>query len=224
MHSHEGPSGKPRQATPDPPQVARKAEGNRLGALVGSSLVALEDPRAPRDPDHPKEMNLVQVLARQRQLQLFCTNVYFVRITARGNMWPIVDKPPGNKTTYPWGHKFEVDQSVEDSALAATMLSGAVSNSLMGVPAGCNCECDTECGCDYCIPKEIVAAPAESRDWIGLLIRVVPKILSRNVSCQMTLDIILVARSVCSQQMGRVHPPNKVRYLFHAWERPSVHI
>ena len=75
-----------------------------------------------------------------------------------GNMWPIVDKPPGNKTTYPWGRNFEVDQSsIEDSALAAAMLAGAVNNSNKGVAARCNYDCDTEFGCDHCIPKGIVA-------------------------------------------------------------------
>ena len=65
------------------------------------------------------------------------------------------------------GNKFEVDQdSIDDSALSATMLSGAVANSLKGITAKCNYECDTEFGCDYCIPKGIVAAPAESRDMI----------------------------------------------------------
>ena len=78
-------------------------------------------------------------------------------------MWPIIDKPAGNLTA--WGHKFEVDQSsAQDSALAATMLAGAVNNSMRGIPASCNYECDTEFGCDYCIPKEIVATPAESRE------------------------------------------------------------
>ena len=89
------------------------------------------------------------------------------RIAARGNMWPIIDKPPGNKTTYPWGHKFEVDQgSIEDSALAAAMLAGAVNNSNKGTLSRCNNECDTEFGCDHCIPKGIVATPAESREMV----------------------------------------------------------
>ena len=65
------------------------------------------------------------------------------------------------------GHKFDVDQqAVSDCALSATMLSGAVENSLKGITTKCNYECDTEFGCDYCIPKGIVAAPAESREKI----------------------------------------------------------
>ena len=66
-----------------------------------------------------------------------------------GNMWPIVNGEPKNRTTYPWGHKFEVDQqAVSDCALSATMLSGAVENSLKGIPAKCSYECDTEFGCE----------------------------------------------------------------------------
>ena len=83
------------------------------------------------------------------------------RIAARGNMWPIINGEPKNRTVYPWGHKFDIDQqAVSDCALSATMLSGAVENSL----PKCNYECDTEFGCDYCIPKGIVAAPAESSE------------------------------------------------------------
>lgn len=47
------------------------------------------------------------------------------------------------------------------------MLAGAVNNSMKGIPASCNYECDTEFGCDHCIPKEIVATPAESRKLAG---------------------------------------------------------
>ena len=97
----------------------------------------------------------------------FSDEVDVHRIAARGNMWPIVSGEPKNRTTYPWGHKFDVDQQiVDDSALSATMLSGAVENSLKGITAKCNYECDTEFGCDYCIPKGIVAAPAESREMV----------------------------------------------------------
>eukprot|EP00435_Cladocopium_sp_Y103_P004459 s2071_g1.t1 len=60
----------------------------------------------------------------------------------------------------------ETEEAEEDSALSATMLAGAVTNSLKGIPAVCNYECDTEFGCDYCIPKGIVAAPAESREMV----------------------------------------------------------
>jgi hypothetical protein len=127
----------------------------------------------------------------------FSDEVDVHRIAARGNMWPIINGEPKNRTTYPWGHKFDIDQqAVSDCALSATMLSGAVENSLKGIPAKCNYECDTEFGCDYCIPKGIVAAPAESREMIkvpltcssiGLPTRAVPKILFLKGNCLMTM-------------------------------------
>ena len=46
------------------------------------------------------------------------------------------------------------------------MLSGAAENPLKGIPAKCNYGCDTEFGCDYCIPKGIVAVPAEPRELV----------------------------------------------------------
>ena len=122
MKDHQESRGKPRQIH----LKWQEAEGNRLRALVGSSFVALEDPRAPGDPDHPKEVNLVQVLARKTTpaavclvasmlasvasgipimpTKVFCpsTGIRFAdeadvyRIAACGNMWPIVDKPPRN--------------------------------------------------------------------------------------------------------------------------------
>lgn len=99
----------------------------------------------------------------------FSDEVDVHRIAARGNMWPIISNEPKNRTTYPWGYHFDFDvdqQLVSDSALSATMLSGAVKNSLKGIPAKRNYDCDTEFGCDYCIPKGIVAAPTESREMI----------------------------------------------------------
>ena len=54
----------------------------------------------------------------------------------------------------------------EDSILSATMLAGAVKNSLMNKDCKCNYECDTMFGCDHCIPKGIVAMPAKSEEYV----------------------------------------------------------
>eukprot|EP00435_Cladocopium_sp_Y103_P003005 s701_g1.t1 len=64
----------------------------------------------------------------------------------------------------------------------ARNLSGAVTNSLKGIPAVCSYECDTEFGCDYCIPKGIVAAPAESREMDPYFVKPDGKIIPLTVN------------------------------------------
>ena len=56
--------------------------------------------------------------------------------------------------------------AIEDAVLQASMLAGAVRNELGGVEVGCKCCFDTEFGCDDCIPKNLVAMPAERRDLV----------------------------------------------------------
>ena len=59
-------------------------------------------------------------------------------------------------------YKTFTDSSVlEDSILSARMLSGAVSSELKGVHSKCQYLCDSDIGCDDCIPKELVAMPAQ---------------------------------------------------------------
>ena len=46
------------------------------------------------------------------------------------------------------------------------MLAGAVKSELGGIKVGCGYCCDTEFGCNNCIPKDLVATPAEKRSLI----------------------------------------------------------
>ena len=67
---------------------------------------------------------------------------------------PIGNKCTHCKTTFPWGHPFEIDEmAVNDAALVGTMLAGSVSNCLRGMKRKCAYLCDTDFGCDECIPK-----------------------------------------------------------------------
>ena len=195
--SHNGPAGKPRQATPARSNSSGKKGGKKTSRSPGrKSSRSPGKPKSPRNSRSPKgnknssssgkatpaavclvasmlasvasgfAVDPAKVCCPSIGIR-FSNEVDVHRIAARGNMWPIVNGEPKNRTTYPWGDKFEVDQqAVSDCALSATMLSGAVENSLKGIPAKCSYECDTEFGCDYCIPKGIVAAPAESREMI----------------------------------------------------------
>ena len=73
-------------------------------------------------------------------------------------MRPIGNKCTRGKTTFPWGHPFEVgEMAVNDAALVGTMLAGSVSDCLRGMKCGCAYLCDTDFGCDECIPKGITA-------------------------------------------------------------------
>ena len=78
--------------------------------------------------------------------------------------WSTEDVPSGNA------------QSTKDALMAARMLRASVRSSLDGVPAKCNFCCDTEFGCDHCIPKGLrVTCPAKPdaalcshpMEWIG---------------------------------------------------------
>ncbi|CAE7251810.1 unnamed protein product, partial [Symbiodinium natans] len=78
--------------------------------------------------------------------------------------WSTEDVPSGNA------------QSTRDALMAARMLRASVRSSLDGVPAKCNFCCDTEFGCDHCIPKGLrVTCPAKPdaalcshpMEWIG---------------------------------------------------------
>ena len=97
----------------------------------------------------------------------FSKNVVSYEVEAEGNLWPIGKTPRTRRTTYPVDYKFTFDPSAaEDAALQARMLAGAVGNELKGVRVECKYCCDTEFGCDCCIPKNLVAMPAERRDLV----------------------------------------------------------
>ena len=98
------------------------------------------------------------------QPRVFCPSIRFddspdvSLVKARGNLRPIGNSVTRGKVTFPWGHKFDVDQlAVSDAALTGTMLAGSVSNCLQGVECKCAYLCDTDFGCKECIPKGIKA-------------------------------------------------------------------
>ena len=68
------------------------------------------------------------------------------------------------------------NQSTRDALMAARMLRATVKDSLEDKPSRCNYCCDTEFGCNYCIPKGLrVSCPAKVQlssesppiEWIG---------------------------------------------------------
>ena len=88
-------------------------------------------------------------------------------VKAEGELWPIGKKPKTHRKTYPVNHKFTFDPSyAQDAVLQASMLAGAVKSELGGIKVECGYCCDTEFGCDECIPKDLVASPAEKRSLI----------------------------------------------------------
>ena len=107
---------------------------------------------------------------RLPQPSIVCPSIRFkdrpdvAEIEARGNLRPIGNSCTRGKVTFPWGHPFEIDEmAVNDAALVGTMLAGSVSNCLQGKSCKCGYMCDTDFGCDECIPKGLTAAPAECR-------------------------------------------------------------
>ena len=98
----------------------------------------------------------------------FQPRVDITKVTAQGDLWPLIHQPRKYKRIYPLGHPFSFDpEDASDAALAAKMLAGAVRGELTGFKAECDFKCDTDFGCDFCIPKGIVAAPAQSEDLVG---------------------------------------------------------
>ena len=97
----------------------------------------------------------------------FSSKIDTWKIKAVGFNDPLLTGRRNHGKIYDSDHKFKVDHSaVEDAVLSATMLAGAVNNSLKGMDVRCKYECDTEFGCDHCIPKGLVAAPAPSREHV----------------------------------------------------------
>ena len=97
----------------------------------------------------------------------FDTSHDVYHVIAKGDLVPVNPASRKYRRTYPMGYPFEFDeQDREDACLSASMLAGAVKNSLMNKDCKCNYECDTMFGCDHCIPKEIVAMPAKSEEYV----------------------------------------------------------
>ena len=85
------------------------------------------------------------------------------RVHAWGRLDPFVSEPSKPKKTFPASYQTKPNvQAVDDSILSARMLQGAVSGWLKGVKAACRYMCDSDLGCDSCIPSDIVALPASS--------------------------------------------------------------
>ena len=115
-------------------------------------------------------MASVSQAMRLPQTCISCPSIRFndrpdlTKFESRGNLRPIGSSCTRGKTTFPWGHPFEVDEmAVKNAALVGTMLAGSVSNCLRDLKCKCGYMCDTEFGCDECIPKGLTAAPAECR-------------------------------------------------------------
>ena len=190
---HEGSVGKPRQATParsassDNKNKKRNPKNPKRKGSRGSSRS--KSPKSPKSPKSkgsgtssskpsPAAVCLVaSMLASVSQAfcipqpRVVCPSIRFddspdvSLVKARGNLRPIGNAVTRGKVTFPWGHQFEVDQlAVNDAALTGTMLAGSVSNCLRGVECKCAYLCDTDFGCNECIPKGIKATPAECRE------------------------------------------------------------
>ena len=85
------------------------------------------------------------------------------RVHAWGRLDPFVSESSKPKKTFPVSYQTHHNkQAVEDSILSARMLQGAVSGWLNGVKAACGYMCDSDLGCDSCIPADLVALPASS--------------------------------------------------------------
>jgi len=183
--SHDGKAGKPRKATPAR-SGSRDSSGKRKPSKSpkrnkSKSPGRSKSPKGSRSPrdkkGNPAAVCLIaSMLASVSQAMIvdepsvccpsvsFSNKVNVTKFKAQGDLWPVIQPGPKNRTTYPWGHVFDVDMSLVDDAITVgRMLEGAVANQLKGIPAKCDYNCDTEFGCDFCIPKDIVAVPAASR-------------------------------------------------------------
>ena len=150
---HEGSAGKPRQATP-----ARSASGDgknkrktgkhpkRKGSRSSSRS------KSPKSPKSPKSKGSGGSSAKPTPAAV-CLVTSMLALFTTG------------KETFPWGHQFDVDPvAVNDVALVGTMSAGSVSNCLRGFESKCAYLCDTDFGCNECVPKAISATPAECKE------------------------------------------------------------
>ena len=190
---HEGSVGKPRQATParsasSDGKTKKKHVKNpkRKGSRSSSRSKSPKSPKSPKSkgsggssskPSPAAVCLVASMLASVSQAfcipqpRVVCPSIRFddspdvSLVKARGNLRPIGNNVTRDKVTFPWGHKFEVDDlAVSDAALTGTMLAGSVSNCLRGIECKCAYLCDTDFGCNECIPKGIKATPAECRE------------------------------------------------------------
>ena len=190
---HGGSVGKPRQATParsasseNKNKKRNPKNPKRKGSRSSSRSKSPKSPKSPKSkgsgtssskPSPAAVCLVASMLASVSQAfclpqpRVICPSIRFddspdvSLVKARGNLRPIGNAVTKGKVTFPWGHQFEVDQlAVNDAALTGTMLAGSVSNCLRGVECKCAYLCDTDFGCNECIPKGIKATPAECRE------------------------------------------------------------
>ena len=190
---HEGSVGKPRQATParsasseNKNKKRNPKNPKRKGSRSSSRSKSPKSPKSPKSkgsgassskPSPAAVCLVASMLASVSQAfcipqpRVFCPSIRFddspdvSHVKVRGNLRPIGNAVTKDKVTFPWGHQFEVDQlAVNDAALTGTMLAGSVSNCLRGIECKCAYLCDTDFGCNECIPKGIKATPAECRE------------------------------------------------------------
>ena len=189
---HEGSVGKPRQATParsasseNKNKKRNPKNPKRKGSRSSSRSKSPKSPKSPKSkgsgassskPSPAAVCLVASMLASVSQAfcipqpRVFCPSIRFddspdvSHVKVRGNLRPIGNAVTKDKVTFPWRHQFEVDQlAVNDAALTGTMLAGSVSNCLRGIECKCAYLCDTDFGCNECIPKGIKATPAECR-------------------------------------------------------------
>ena len=185
--------GKPRQATParsasseNKNKKRNPKNPKRKGSRSSSRSKSPKSPKSPKSkgsgassskPSPAAVCLVASMLASVSQAfcipqpRVFCPSIRFddspdvSHVKVRGNLRPIGNAVTKDKVTFPWGHQFEVDQlAVNDAALTGTMLAGSVSNCLRGIECKCAYLCDTDFGCNECIPKGIKATPAECRE------------------------------------------------------------
>ena len=142
--SHEGPSGKPRQATParsassDSKNKRKPGRNNKKkGSRSPSHSKSPKGSRSPRSkgaaasttkPTPAAVCLVASMLASVSQAMInpptliCCPSVRFddnpdvTRINARGDLRPVGHNVTTGKVCFPWGHRFEVDQTVVNDA------------------------------------------------------------------------------------------------------------
>ena len=259
---HGGSVGKPRQATParsasseNKNKKRNPKNPKRKGSRSSSRSKSPKSPKSPKSkgsgtssskPSPAAVCLVASMLASVSQAfclpqpRVICPSIRFddspdvSLVKARGNLRPIGNAVTKGKVTFPWGHQFEVDQlAVNDAALTGTMLAGSVSNCLRGVECKCAYLCDTDFGCNECIPKGIKATPAECRE---------------DVKGAINLELDWIADTGSAQDLvndnelpddygyysnnpirmitanGESSSSKQGRYLFRSWARPLMRI
>ena len=84
---------------------------------------------------------------------------------AHGDMKPYREVKQSLRRRFPPDYKgSDSSSAVANARLAGRMLAGAVNSELEGSVCKCGFICDTEFGCDQCIPPDLYAVPAECSD------------------------------------------------------------